>query len=234
MLQLYFGNDRSAIRAAALHAVETAVRDTAGRVNRIESENFAPGMVLNIVGSVSLFGDQMVYLIDTPSEVPDLYAEVIGAVADLATSVNVYIVIEQSLLAAEKKKWQKQATVFEEYTKSVVERFNVFKMAEALSQRDRKSLWLLLAEAKQNGLVAEEIIGTLWWQLKTLRLTAVTGTATEAAMKDYPYRKAKQALQNFKDGELEILSSGLLRVYHAGHSGARDIDLGLEEWVLRV
>jgi len=233
MLQLYFGNDSIKVREAANAAALADARSVSTNLTRIESEAFAPGMLLDVVGSVSLFGDQEVYLIDTPSEVPEMYNEVIGSLLEMASSANIFIVIEQGLLALEKKKWQKHATVFEEFTKTAGERFNVFAMAEALSKRDKKALWILLCEAKQAGLVAEEIIGTLWWQLKALRLAAVSASAVEADMKDYPYQKAKQALRNFKAGELDKLSSGLLSVYHDGHGGVRDIDLALEEWVLR-
>ena len=52
-------------------------------------------------------------------------------------------------------------------------------------------------------------------------------------MKDFPYNKAKRALSNFKSDDLEVLSASLLKVYHDGHGGMRDIDEGLEEWVLR-
>ncbi|OGG89361.1 hypothetical protein A2592_02815 [Candidatus Kaiserbacteria bacterium RIFOXYD1_FULL_42_15] len=233
MLQLYFGNDSIKVRAAANTAAITATESGSTNLTRIESDAFAPGMLLDMVGSVSLFGDQEVYLIDTPSEVPEMYDEVIGSLLEMASSANIFIVIEQGLLAPEKKKWQKHATVFEEFTRVADKRFNVFSMAEALSKRDKKALWILLCEAKQAGLVAEEIIGTLWWQLKALRLAAVSASAVEADMKEYPYQKAKQALRNFKAGELDKLSSGLLKVYHDGHGGVRDIDLGLEEWILR-
>jgi len=107
-------------------------------------------------------------------------------------------------------------------------------MAEALARKDKRSLWILLCEAKRNGLSAEEIIGTLWWQLKTMRLASLTSSAEEAGVKDYPYNKAKQSLRNFKPGELGSISFRLMNLYHEGHKGKRDIDLALEEWVLTV
>jgi hypothetical protein len=59
-------------------------------------------------------------------------------------------------------------------------------------------------------------------------------TADEAGMKSYPFDKAKKSLRNFKSGELETLSRDLLRVYHDGHGGIKDIEIGLEEWVLGI
>ena len=79
-----------------------------------------------------------------------------------------------------------------------------------------------------------ELIGILWWQLKTLLLAQKTGNASEAGMKDFPYKKAKQALPNFAAGEVESLSLSLLTLYHQGHSGEVDIDEALELWLLSL
>ena len=101
-------------------------------------------------------------------------------------------------------------------------------------QKDKKTLWLQLQEAKSAGLSSEEIIGTLWWQLKILRLAKITKNAEDAGMKEYPYSKAKRALANFKEGELESLSYSLLRVYHEGHQGKKVTELALEKWTLTI
>jgi DNA polymerase III delta subunit len=233
MLNVYYGNDMVAARKAALSAIDASSAKTEARLTKLESSNFAPGMLADMLGSVSLFGGAELFLIDTPSENPEFYAEAVGVLSDMQESSNQFVVIEGTLLAAEKKKFEKYAGVMEEFKKLADTPFNVWAMADALASRDKKSLWVLLQDAKRAGLVAEEIIGTLWWQLKTLRLAMLTKSASDAGMKDFPYNKAKRALVNFKEGEVASLSAGLLKVYHDGHGGVRDIDEGLEEWVLR-
>lgn len=233
MLSVYYGNDMVAARQAALAAIDISIVKNSGRLTKIESAKWAPGMLADMLGATSLFGGTELFLIDTPSENPDFYTEVMTVLSEMAESLNQFVVIEGTLLAAEKKKWEKHAGVIEEFKKTAETPFNVWAMADALSARDKKSLWVLLQDAKRAGLVAEEIIGTLWWQLKTLRLAILTKTASEAGMKDFPYNKAKRALSNFKEGEVAELSMKLLKVYHDGHGGIRDIDEGLEEWVLR-
>ena len=233
MLNLYFGTDMVAARLAALSHVEVVVTQTEVRVTKIESGSFAPGMLADMLGATSLFGGTELYFIDTPSENSDLYTEVTGSLKEMADSANTFIVVEGALLAPEKKKFEKHVGVMEEFKKVAEASFDVWAMADALSRHDKKSLWVLLMDAKRMGLSAEEIIGTLWWQLKTLRMASQTKSATEAGMKDFSYNKAKRSLVNFKVGEVESLSRGLLSVYHDGHGGVRDIDEGLEEWVLR-
>lgn len=233
MLNLYFGTDMVAARLTALSQVEALVALSEPRVTKIESANFATGMLADMLGATSLFGGTELYFIDTPSEHSELYAEVTSVLKEMAESTNTFIVVEGAMLAPEKKKFEKYARVMEECKKVAEAPFDVWAMADALSRHDKKSLWVLFMDAKRMGLSAEEIIGTLWWQLKTLRMASQTKSATEAGMKDFPYNKAKRSLVNFKVGEIESLSRGLLSVYHDGHGGVRDIDEGLEEWVLR-
>jgi DNA polymerase III delta subunit len=233
MLTLYYGNDMVAARQAALLAADAIIDTTGARLTKIESNNFAPGMLADMLGATSLFGGTELYFIDTPTEDADFYEEVLLVLSEMAESHNYFIIIEGTMLAPAKKKFEKYVSKMEEFKKTAETPFNVWAMADALASRDKKSLWVLLQDAKRAGLAAEEIIGTLWWQLKTLRLAMLTKSASDAGMKDFPYNKAKRALVNFKEGEVASLSAGLLKVYHDGHGGVRDIDEGLEEWVLR-
>jgi DNA polymerase III delta subunit len=230
MLHVFYGTDRTAVRDRA-----QAEQEKLGLVPTIiyDSE-YTLGAVASAVGAASLFGGAECFVLDTPSGDEDFETEVVGSLKELAASQNVFIVLEGALLAEAKKKYTKHADTVEEFTATKAERFNSFAIAEALAKKDKKNMWVLLNEAQAAGLRNEEIIGMLWWQLKALRLAKLTRTPEEAGMKDYPYKKSKQALSNFKDGEVEQLSRSLLELYHLGHQGKRDMDMALEEWVLTV
>jgi hypothetical protein len=174
-----------------------------------------------------------VYLLDTPSLAVEFAAELVDQAVALMTSPHHFVVIEGALLAPVKKVFSTADVPLHELKRVAETTFNPFTMAEAIASKDKRTLWLLLQEAKANNLPAEEIIGIFWWQLKTLRLAQLTKSAAEAGVKDYPYNKAKRALAQFKSGEVERLLLSLSTLYHDGHSGLRDIDLALEEWVLR-
>jgi len=101
-------------------------------------------------------------------------------------------------------------------------------------QQDELLAWILLAKAWRNNLSNEEIIGTLYWQVKMLRLVERTKNAEEAGQKPFVYSKAKRSLRQFTEGELDSLSRDLLSIYHEGHLGRRDMDSALERWVLSL
>ncbi len=233
MYVVFYGSDRSGVRDAASTYIEANKKDNA-TITIIEGVNYQTGLVSDALGANSLFGGTEWFIFDTPSDNPDFVEALTDSLKELSESDNTFVILEGSLLAPAKKTYGKFASVITEYTSEKTERFNAFALAEALAEKDKRKLWVLLQEAKLEGLRAEEIVGMLWWQLKALRLAALTKSAAEAGMKDYPYNKAKRALNKFSSGEVDKLSQKLLELYHDAHAGMRDMEVALEEWVLRV
>ena len=231
MLKLYFGTDRQKVRDAATNFLESHMSSD-GTVTTLEAQSFVSGQIADALGAASLFGGEEWFVIDTPAADPDMAQEVTSSLKEMSESQNTFLILEGALLAPAKKSYAKHAASSEEFIAVKNERFNTFAMADALAQKDRRQLWVLLQNAKREGLAAEEIIGMLWWQLKALRLADVTSNAAQAGMKDFPYNKAKRSLAKFTPGEVIKNSHTLLELYHDGHAGLRDIDLALEQWVL--
>lgn len=233
MFEVLYGNDSISVRSALLK--KTAAAQAEGvDVAQIDNDTYVPGMFADAVSGTSLFGAGMLFVVDAGTAKAELKAALLESLLALKESPHTFLITEGALLADQKKQYAKLAASMEEFKVAAAERYNVFAMADSLAKKDKRMLWVQLMEAKAAGLSAEEIIGTLWWQLKSLRLAAVTSGAAEAGMKDFPYQKAKRALGSFKPGELEQLSASLLSVYHDGHGGVRDIDIALEKWVLGV
>jgi DNA polymerase III delta subunit len=233
MLVLFFGSDRGLVRDEASAYIKKGLVSNKS-LHTIESGNFEEGKIRNALGATSLFSDNEWYLLDEPSSNVDFNTEVLDSLASMAESANKFIVLESKLLAAAKKQYTKVATETFEFNEGSKDKHNPFSLAEALSNKDKKKLWILLQEARLNGMREEEIVGILWWQLKTLRLAKLTTNALEAGVKEFPYNKAKRSLSKFTANELESLSQTLLALYHRGHSGLGDMEVDLERWVLSL
>lgn len=230
MLNLYFGNDTIKVRKKAL---DDASSFGVG-IEVIDADNYEAGIFTEATNGVSLFGGTRVFVVDMPSQNKELYTDVVSNLAEMQESPYTFVIIEGTLLATEKKKFDQYVSKLEEIKSTPETKFNNFALADALASRDKKSLWLLLNEARLIGVRTEELIGILWWQLKTLRLSALTKNASEAGLKDYPYNKAKRALVKFKAGELEKLSASLLSLQHDSRLGLCELDTSLERWVLKL
>lgn len=232
MLYVYFGTDTEKARKNA-HARMQALaggQETA----QILAADYRPGIFAEHAGSVSLFGEAPVTFIDTLSEVEEAFEALMHDLSLLQESSRVFVVVEGALTAPLKKLFQKHAAACEEYAAEKKERFNTFALTDAFLAKDKRSLWLLLADALRAGVSHEAIIGLLFWQINTARLVAKTGSAEGAGIKPFVYSKTKRALSKFTPEELDEHSRALISLYHEGHLGKRDIGLALEAWVLAL
>jgi DNA polymerase III delta subunit len=233
MLYLFHGSDVTGARREALKMVHEQSGESS-EVRTIIPEDFSESLLKDAVGATSLFRTHEVVVIDTLSDVPEAYAVLLDFLPELAESENIFCVIETKLNAKDRTLFEKHAKKVTDCVAKATKEYNPFALSDALRERDKKTLWILLQEAWQRGASNEEIIGTLFWQLKMLRLTERTKSADEAGQKPFVYDKAKRALKKFKEGELEKISHDLLMLYHEGHSGKGDIALSLEHWVLKL
>ncbi len=230
MLHVFYGTDIETVRHKAL----AMLKETGSTVEKIEAGSYAVGLLPSLLGATPLFGGASAYLLDNPGENEEFIEECLSLAKDMASSSTQFVIIEKSVLAASKKKFEGAGAVVDEYKKAAASEFNAFSMADALAAKDKRTLWLLLQKAKAEGMVSEEIIGTLWWQLKTMRLAALADKADEVGLKDYPFKKAKGALVKFSLSEVERASRDLLRISHESRRGLMDLELGLEAWVLSL
>ncbi len=235
MLYVFYGTDTEAVRTAAhqkIHHLKEVEPELS--VGLLEAQEYEAGQFLTLASTVALFGGAQAYFVDMPSEQALCREEFYRDAKVLADSAHHFVVVEGALLSAEKKLLTAEARVVEEFKSAPTERVDTFALCDSLARKDKRTLWMQLQEVTAARVSTEEIIGVLWWQLKMLRLAQQTKSAAQAGVKEFPYNKAKKALANFKSGEIESLAHSLLELYHDGHAGKRDIDLALEEWVLRM
>lgn len=112
--------------------------------------------------------------------------------------------------------------------------FNIFSFTDAIGARNKREAWMLYQKALASGMVAEELFYKFVWQVKIMLLASRTNSALEADMKDYPYRKAKGFLKNFKSMELERLSEKLVLGYHSVRRGEGEIETFVEKTILSL
>jgi DNA polymerase III delta subunit len=230
MLSLYYGTDRTAARNA-IHAL-VANASSVPTLETITADTYRSGLVSTAIGEQSLFGGETWYLFDTPSTNPEFKSDVLQLLDELAAAPGTYIVLEGVLLAADLKPFKAVTDAIEQFTAAKAERINTFALTDALLRRDRRQMWLILQQAVQAGVTEEEIVGVLWWQLKSLLLADRTKTAKEASMKEFTYNKAKRSLGAFKPGEVEQLAARLLAGFHHVRVGKGQLSDVLERWIL--
>jgi len=233
MLYVYHGDDVTKLRTEAFSEALTHA-GVEGEVETLSEENASEVTLRDALGATSLFREREVYILDTLSRNEEVFGALMSMLPELSESENVFVVIEEKLGVKDEKKFTEVAHTIKHFPRPPQKEFNVFALTDALALRDKKSLWILLVEAWREGKSSEEIIGTLLWQLKTIRLALQTKSAVDAGLKPFVYEKALRAQKKFSKEELVERAHSLVMLYHEGHAGKRDIDRALERWVLKL
>jgi len=176
-----------------------------------------------------LFGGRFLYIIHDLARELDLK----NILADYAESENIIVFSEETITKKITGAFEKQNATITDFGKEVVKKetaFNTFVLADALGERDKKKLWILLQDALKHA-SAEEIHGILYWQIKNM--TMVIGSAVNPGMHDFVYKKNQRFVQKWTREELVDLSHEFISVFH-NRNNFRTLGVDLEKIILSL
>lgn len=178
----------------------------------LRETEFIKEEILNYAKSVSLFGGIQTIVIEDLIKSGDISFSKEDIIS-LKESENLFILIEEKLLAADSKKY-KDHSIIKDFNTTVIkknEKINVFDIADSFSKRDKMNTWILYRDAVLNGIPSEEISGIIFWKVKTMILNGS---------------------KYFSLNELKKISGELVSLYHESHKGNLDFVIGLEQLIL--
>jgi DNA polymerase III delta subunit len=231
MLYIFYGTDRDKILKESEKLVSDISKKESVITRKIDADNYVESETRDVAGATSLFGEKSVVILDGVISKDE---ENLSILELLQESENFFILREGKLTKEVAKKFPKKAEIeeFIEKTAQKKEFFNPFSLTDAIASRDKKNAWILYEKALAGGQVADEIFWRVTWQVKALLLADKTKSATEADLKPFVYTKAKSALKNWKEGELEQLSEKLVSGYQLARRGEGEIETLLEKILL--
>jgi len=238
MLYLIYGTDINKAREKS-RALFDALREKRpdASAGSLSAENITAEKIEELTQTQGLFENKQILYMDRTLENKDVREVMFDNIDAIADSPNIFIFCEGKLTKEVLKKIEKKAEKVTEYESEVEkpkEAGSFFALADALGARDKKRLWTLFRDAMEKDAVPEEIHGILFWQAKVLALAEKTETAGEAGLNPFVYSKAKRSVGNFKEGEIDILLSKLVSMYHDAHRGKVDFELELEKLALDI
>lgn len=234
MLTLIFGNDsikRNRARDAATRACAPGQI-----VSRTDID--APIEELDMLASASsLFNEKMAVVYSGALDNTDFREYALANLSALAESANQFVFVERECLKEVQKLFQSAGAEIVECSSTAVKKAyapTIFNLADAFAERDRKKAWALYQIEIENETSPEEILGVLWWSVKSMLLLKVEPRISEkeSGMKPYTYNKTLSQVKNHTFEELRSMGRALVRLSHDGHSGEIDLRVGLELFLL--
>ncbi len=205
MLYVFHGSDiaRSAEKARALINSLRAKRPDAAFVEII-ADQWNPSAIEGHLGGQGLFSSKYVVYLNRVTENTEAKETLPDLISAMNESANIFILLEGKLNAELKRAVEKDAekVVLTDVTEKVApkEEFNIFALGDALEKRDGFKSWKLYRSAIDDGIAPENIVGTLFWQVK----------------------------RNYSKEKSSALLKELVALYHDGHRGLVDLELGIE------
>jgi DNA polymerase III delta subunit len=237
MLYFIYGSEREKARAKKdeLLSLLRGKRPIA-EVFTLDTETFSISRFESLYSSQGLFEQKHIAVLDGLLSDKTAKEAVLEGLDLLAESSSVFLLLEGALDAKTAVQIEKHAAKtysFGEKKKAEWGNNTNFLIADAFGEKDRKNAWVLFQKAIRAGSSAEEIHGTLFWQVKTILLAKKTKNAEEAGIKPFPYGKAVRFAKNFTEKELEETLSRLLDMYHGVRLYGGELDAEMEKFFLK-
>ena len=204
----------------------------------IDADHFSPSIIEEHLGGQGLFSNKYIILLDRVTENKEAKEILPDFIQAMKESANIFIVFEGKLNMELKK-------LFEKHAEKVIlceesdagdsfkkKEFNVFALGDALASRESFKAWSLYRQAVEKGMESESILGTLFWQMKSVKIASQAQSIEESGLNPFVFGNCKRFARNFSESELNQYISNLLILYHDGHRGMANIEIGLERLLL--
>jgi len=188
------------------------------------TESFDSTTLDEYIGGQGLFSNKYIVLLDRLCENKEIKELFIDKLKEIQESENIFIIFEGKLDKATATKIEKKAektAVHDLSDKEVAdikqkkeEGLNIFEIANALGEKNKKHLWIIYRQLIEEGKVPEEIHGVLFWKAKTMLLSGGNHI--------------------WKKEELIGLIDDLITVYHEARRGAHELETGLEAMLVGI
>ena len=249
MLYLLHGSDFKKSREKLHSLVDSLLKKKPeASFFKIDSSNFDEAQLDEFILGQGLFEQKYIVQMDGLLENIKTRDFVVDRIKEISESENIFVFIEENITKPILKKVEKVAQKVQEFESGEKEsgrkfgvvgggelnlgEFNIFNLADAFGNKDKKNLWVLYQKAKMRSIPDEEIHGILNWQLRSILIASKTKTAQESGLKPFVYNKSQRFSKNFGEGELEKLSSKLVSIYHDARRGICEFDIEMEKFVL--
>ena len=229
MLYIFHGTDVSKSREKAHKLIDSlrAKKPDASYVP-IDAGGWNMNIIKEHLGGQGLFSNKYIIFLDRVTENIEAKEGIADFLPAMNESSNIFVMLEGKVFAELKRDIEKHAEKVVVTDISVAAKssggkggakgeFNVFALADAVAIRNRANSWTIYRQAVDRGIGPESILGTLFWKIKTMIIAGAGRGSTK-------YSKV----------ELESLLTRLITLYHDGHRGMVDLELGTEKLLLEL
>lgn len=239
MLYIIHGSDKKTSTDKALSLVHSLqAKKPDATLVKLDSDSWNTSTIQENLGGQGLFSNKYIVFLNRVCENSLAKDEIVDFIPAMKESTNIFIVLEGVLNAELKKSFEKNSEKMVLCEEKVSAKkgfgdFNIFALGDALGEKKHMNAWVLYRQALEKGLEVESIVGTIFWQMKSILLATRSNSASEAGLSPFVFNNCKRFARNYSPEELENILSKLITIYHDGHRGLVNMEVEVEGWVVR-
>lgn len=211
-----------------------SVKRPNSEVFKLTPENWSEVQFEELVQSLGLFEQKYIVVLDflfSNKEAKEFILERLNRMQEVE---HWFLILDGKVDAVTAKKIEKLSYKTQEFEKKEAKKEApiIFSITDKLLTRDKKGLWVSYLDLINQGIPAEEIHGVFFWAVKNMIIASKVGSQKESGLAPYSYSKALSGGRNYKEEELQEMSSGLVEMTHKVRQGEGELEILMEKWIL--
>ena len=203
---------------------------------KITTENWNEGQFNELLESQGLFDKKYIVVLDFLFSNKEIGEVVLKELKKMQEAEHWFLILDGKADTATVKKIEKVAYKTQEFNLKETKKESpiVFSITDKLLNRDKKKLWISYIDLIEQGILAEEIHGVIFWAVKNMIIVGKVDGQRESGLAPFPYSKALSGSRNYREQELQKMSTDLVEMAHKVRRGEGDLGVMLEKWILSI
>jgi DNA polymerase III delta subunit len=234
MLYFLYGDTKEVRKNLIKHLDSLTKKRPDAEVFRVKTENYSKDFVLELLSSQGLFSKKYIVVMDGLLENEMIQEEITSLFEEFKNTEHIFIFAEQKLNKKNKdlaEKFSEKVWNFEEKEKPKA--FDPFVLANCLGDKDKKNLWVNFVKMYDLGVGAEEIIGMLFWQMKSIYI-AKNYKEKESKLSPFVYKKTFNFSKKWQNDDILKKADRLVEISELVRDGEGDSFIYLESFILNI
>lgn len=211
-----------------------SVKRPNSEVFKLTPENWSEVQFDELVQSLGLFDQKYIVILDFLFSDKEAKEFILERIEGMQNVEHWFLILDGKIDTVTAKKIEKVSYKTQEFEKKETKKEApiIFSITDKLLTRDKKGLWVSYLDLINQGIPAEEIHGVFFWAVKNMIIASKVGSQKESGLAPYSYSKALSGGRNYKEEELQKMSSGLVEMTHRVRRGEGELQVMMEKWIL--
>jgi DNA polymerase III delta subunit len=203
---------------------------------KIEDDTFNKDILEEHISGRGLFSEKYIIHLDRIIKNKEKEEIVAEYISEMSKSENIFIMSEGVIGTAILGKMEKCANkIVEVVEKNKIDKKKmneVFSLADNFASKNKLKAWEIYRRLIYDGVETESIVGTLFWQIKSVIVADKSKTASEAGLNPFVFSKSKKFSSYWKSEELQNTMKEVVEMYHEAHRGRCNLEKRVELLIL--